>query len=36
MRREWANGIEAHHVEGAEGAARFAAGRGRHGDFSDI
>lgn len=36
MRREWANGVEAHHREGAEGAARFAAGLGRHGDYRDI
>ncbi len=36
LRREWANGLEAHHREGAAGAARFAAGRGRHGDFGDI
>lgn len=36
MRREWANGVEAHHREGAAGAARFSAGKGRHGDFADI
>jgi enoyl-CoA hydratase len=36
LRCEWANGVEAHHAEGADGAARFATGRGRHGDFSDI
>jgi len=36
LRREWANGVEAHHKEGAEGAARFAAGLGRHGDFEKI
>ena len=36
MRREWANGVEAHHREGAAGAARFASGRGRHGDFGTI
>ncbi len=36
LRREWRNGVEAHFAEGAAGAARFAAGRGRHGGFSDI
>ncbi|MEO7128635.1 MAG: crotonase/enoyl-CoA hydratase family protein, partial [Rhodoferax sp.] len=36
MRREWANGVEAHFKEGAAGAARFAGGRGRHGNFEDI
>jgi enoyl-CoA hydratase len=36
LRREWANGLEAHHKEGAAGAARFATGKGRHGDFGDI
>ncbi|HYF60286.1 MAG TPA: crotonase/enoyl-CoA hydratase family protein [Burkholderiaceae bacterium] len=36
LRREWANGVEAHHREGAAGAARFAQGRGRHGDFERI
>lgn len=36
MRREWSNGIEAHHEEGAAGAARFSAGSGRHGDFTRI
>ncbi|BAT58797.1 carnitinyl-CoA dehydratase [Variibacter gotjawalensis] len=36
MRREWANGVEAHSREGAAGAARFASGKGRHGDFKDI
>ncbi|WP_333939853.1 hypothetical protein [Bradyrhizobium sp. CCBAU 11357] len=36
LKREWANGIEAHHKEGANGAARFSAGKGRHGDFADI
>ena len=36
MTREWANGVEAHHQEGAAGAARFAAGLGRHGDFGKI
>ncbi len=36
LRREWVNGVEAHFVEGAAGAARFASGKGRHGDFTEI
>jgi enoyl-CoA hydratase len=36
LRREWTNGVEAHHREGAAGAGRFAAGLGRHGDFGKI
>ncbi len=36
MRREWYNGIPAFYAEGAAGAARFASGKGRHGDFGDI
>ena len=36
LRREWANGVEAHFKEGADGAARFAGGLGRHGDFKTI
>ncbi|GJD49997.1 putative enoyl-CoA hydratase echA8 [Methylobacterium crusticola] len=36
LKREWANGLDAHHKEGAEGAARFASGKGRHGDFANI
>jgi len=36
LRREWANGVEAHFAEGAAGAARFASGRGRHGRTDDI
>jgi enoyl-CoA hydratase len=36
MRREWANGVEAHFKEGADGAGRFASGLGRHGDFENI
>lgn len=36
MRREWSNGVEAHFKEGADGAARFARGLGRHGDFDEI
>jgi enoyl-CoA hydratase len=36
MRREWYNGVPAFLAEGAAGAARFAAGKGRHGDSGDI
>jgi enoyl-CoA hydratase len=36
MRKEWYNGIPAFATEGAAGAARFAAGKGRHGDFGDL
>lgn len=36
LRREWANGVDAHFQEGAAGAARFASGLGRHGDFDQI
>ena len=36
MRREWANSLPAFFAEGAAGAARFASGKGRHGDFGDI
>ncbi len=36
MEREWRNGMEALEREGRQGAARFAAGKGRHGDFEDI
>jgi enoyl-CoA hydratase len=36
MRKEWYNGFPAFEIDGAAGAARFAAGKGRHGDFSDI
>lgn len=36
MEREWANGVDAHLKEGAAGAGRFSAGRGRHGDFEAI
>ncbi len=36
MRKEWYNGIPAFKAEGAAGAARFASGKGRHGDFRDI
>src|SRR5262252_5561347 len=36
MRKEWYDGIPAFKAEGAAGAARFASGKGRHGNFSDI
>jgi enoyl-CoA hydratase len=36
LKREWANGVDAHFKEGAAGATRFAGGRGRHGDFNEI
>jgi enoyl-CoA hydratase len=36
MKVEWANGVDAHIKEGAAGAARFASGKGRHGDFEKI
>lgn len=36
LKREWANGCDAHFKEGAAGAGRFAGGRGRHGDFGAI
>lgn len=36
MRKEWYNGFPAFEIDGAAGAARFASGKGRHGDFSDI
>ena len=36
MRKEWYNGYPAFVADGAAGAARFASGRGRHGDFRDI
>ena len=36
MRKEWTNGVPAFHAEGAAGAARFASGKGRHGDFGDL
>jgi enoyl-CoA hydratase len=36
MRYEWKNGIPALQAEGVAGAARFASGRGRGGNFSDI
>ena len=36
MRKEWTNGLPAFKAEGAAGAARFASGKGRHGDFGNI
>jgi enoyl-CoA hydratase len=36
MRYEWENGIPAVAAEGRAGAARFAAGKGRHGNFGEI
>ena len=36
LKVEWANGVDAHIKEGAAGAARFASGKGRHGDFEKI
>lgn len=36
MEYEWTNGVPAFAAEGAAGAARFASGKGRHGNFSDI
>ena len=36
MRKEWYNGYPASVADGAAGAARFASGKGRHGDFRDI
>jgi len=36
LRQEWTNGVEAIFKEGASRAARFASGKGRHGDFAKI
>jgi enoyl-CoA hydratase len=36
MISEWTGGVESFATEGAEGAGRFARGRGRSGDFADI
>jgi enoyl-CoA hydratase len=36
LRAEWANASGVFEREGASGAARFAAGRGRHGDFQNV
>jgi enoyl-CoA hydratase len=35
MRYEWVNGTPAIAAEGAQGAQRFASGKGRHGSFND-
>ncbi len=36
MRYEWDNGVPAVRAEGTAGAARFASGKGRHGNFEEI
>ena len=36
MRKEWYNGFPAFVAEGAAGAARFASGKGRHGEFGEL
>ncbi len=36
LRNEWANGIDSTINQGTSGAGRFAAGKGRSGDFGDI
>jgi enoyl-CoA hydratase len=36
MRYEWTNGVPAYYAEGKDGAARFASGKGRGGNFGDI
>ncbi|MEM7189107.1 MAG: crotonase/enoyl-CoA hydratase family protein [Pseudomonadota bacterium] len=36
LRNEWANGLDSCINQGTEGAGRFAAGKGRSGDFSEI
>jgi enoyl-CoA hydratase len=36
LRNEWTNGFPAFVAEGAAGAARFASGKGRHGDFGEL
>jgi len=36
LRREWENGVDAAMSQGVHGAGRFAAGKGRSGDFGDI
>jgi enoyl-CoA hydratase len=36
MLQEFRDGLTALESEGAEGAARFASGRGRHGSFDDL
>ena len=36
MRAEWEHGVRSLQAGALDGAARFAAGRGRHGDFGDL
>jgi enoyl-CoA hydratase len=36
LAREWEGGVRTIATEGAAGAGRFAAGKGRGGDFGDI
>ena len=36
LEHEWTHGMDAIRNEGIDGAARFSAGAGRHGDFEDI
>jgi enoyl-CoA hydratase len=36
LMREWYNGVQIIEAEGADGAARFVTGAGRHGDFSKV
>jgi enoyl-CoA hydratase len=36
LKQEWVNSIGVVELEGAAGAARFANGAGRHGDFGKI
>jgi enoyl-CoA hydratase len=36
LRREWANGVEAHYKEGAAGSGAFFGRRGRHGSFQEL
>jgi enoyl-CoA hydratase len=36
LEREWANSADVLKAEGVAGAARFAGGAGRHGDFGDF
>lgn len=36
MKLEWANGVDVHQKQGVQGASRFSAGAGRHGDFEKI
>jgi enoyl-CoA hydratase len=36
LRREWDTSVAVIESEGAQGAARFSAGKGRHGDFGNL